>query len=81
MALKDKIASYVERYGYNLKAFLVCTLVFPPAALFIALKHPSWSTGQRAIALTSLVAFLAVIPFVGAAIGSFVIGTAKSLMQ
>lgn len=64
MALKDKIAQFVEKNGYSAKAFVVSTVVFPPAALFIVIKHRSWSIPQRAIALIGLAAFLAVIPIV-----------------
>jgi predicted branched-subunit amino acid permease len=66
--MKAKIAKFIETHGYTLRAFLVSGLVFPPAALFIALKHPSWSLLQRSVALLSLVIFLAVIPIVGSAV-------------
>jgi hypothetical protein len=65
--MKAKIAKFIETHGYTLRAFLVSGLVFPPAALFIALKHPSWSLLQRSAALLGLVIFLAFIPVVGSA--------------
>lgn len=81
MSLKNKITDFVARHGYSTKAFLLSALVFPPAALFIAWKHPTWSGVQRGVALSGLVVFLAVIPFVGAAVFSFLFNLFKELLR
>jgi hypothetical protein len=81
VGLQDKVANFVKQHGYSTKAFLLSALVFPPAALFIAWKHPSWSGVQRGVALAGLAIFLAVIPFVGAAVFTFVFGTIKELLS
>ncbi len=62
-----KVAAFVARHGYTFRAFVISALVFPPAAMFIGFKHPTWTRPQRITALTCLFLFLAVMPFVGAA--------------
>jgi hypothetical protein len=81
VTVKDKIAELVKRRGYSAKAFLFSALVFPPAALFIAWKHPSWSVTQRVVALSGLALFLGAMPFVGAAVFSFVFQSVKELVR
>jgi len=81
VSLKDKVSEFVTRHGYSTRAFLLSALVFPPAALFIAWKHPSWTGAQRGVALSGLAVFLGVIPFVGAALFSFVLRSVKELVQ
>lgn len=74
MSLKKKIASFVERHGYSARAFFVSVLAFPPAALFIAFKHPTWSLPQRCLALLGMVAFHVSIPFVIGRVVTYVFG-------
>ena len=66
--MKEKIATFIIKYGYNLKAFIICAIVFPPAALIIGLKHPTWTKAQKIITLTVLAVFVVIVVTLGSAL-------------
>jgi len=74
MSLKTRVASFVERHGYSARAFVVSMLAFPPAALFIAYKHPTWSLAQRCFALSAMVLFHVSVPLVIGRVVAYVFG-------
>ena len=64
--LKEKIAQFIEKHGYTMKAYAVAFIVFPPAALFLSWKIPSKPLIVRCI--LTLLAFIPLLApfFVGA---------------
>lgn len=78
--MKAKVLEFVEKHGYTVKAFIISLIVFPPGAVFIALKHPTWSFTQKAIAL---ICFIASTLFVllggGALIAGIIENTGEAL--
>ena len=55
-SLKQRQLEFVRRHGYSLKAYLLALALFPPAAIFIALKIESWALPLRFAAAAMVVA-------------------------
>ena len=64
MTFKEKMQAFAARHGYGWGSYALAILLFPPAAVFIALRKPGLRLAGR-VAMTAAVVVLA--PAIGVA--------------
>lgn len=71
MAIKDKIDAMVSKYGLNYRGYVLSTLIFPPAGVYVGWKMPGVPIAMRlALVAIAVLTPLAITLLVGALLQS-----------
>ncbi|MBT8339950.1 MAG: hypothetical protein HKP58_02280 [Desulfatitalea sp.] len=71
---KEKVSKFIEKHGYTVKAFVLCLIVLPPAAVIIPIKHPTWTGPQKSLAVATRAIFIVVMFSMGTALTAALVG-------